>query len=333
MTTPYASFSDPVGLVRRMVASRDPSAWWSLGFAALRPLVAPVDRLWQAAERDVLGATDGDPSQPLVLVVGGSRSGTTLVYELLVATTAVSYTSNLTALFPRSPITATRRLGALARPPALVSYYGQTAGFGGTNDGFGIWDRWLGPDRYRPDPPDDAAIAAMRRFFAAWTAVFPRPFVNKNNRNTLVVAELAAALSSARFVAVRRDRRAAVRSLVRARGQIQGDVRTAWGLAAQDAGPDDLDHVDAVHRQVVEIDATLDAQLSRVAAERVTDVAYEDVCADPAAVVRAVAAMAGLDVDGDALARLPAMNPSPGPVLSSREEQRLTHLIGSAVEQ
>ncbi|MBW3606681.1 MAG: sulfotransferase [Actinobacteria bacterium] len=333
MPTPYASFIDPVGLVRRMVASRDPSAWWSLVLAALRPLVAPLDRVWEAAERDVLGAVAGEPSQPLVLVVGGSRSGTTLAYELLVATTDVSYISNLTALFPRSPITATRRLGALARPPALTSYYGQTAGFGGTNDGFGIWDRWLGSDRYRPDRPDEATAAAMRRFFAAWTAMFPRPLVNKNNRNTLVIDGLAAALPSARFVAVRRDRRAVVRSLVRARAQIQGDVRTAWGLAAQDAGPDDLGHVDAVHRQVVEIDATLDAQLSRVAAERVTDVAYEDVCADPRGIVRAVAAMAGLRVDADALARLPAMNPSPGPVLSSREEQRLTHLIGSAVEQ
>lgn len=316
-----------------MVASRDPSAWWSLGLAALRPLAAPLDRLWERAERAVVAAADDAPSQPLVLVVGGSRSGTTVAYELLASTTDVSYVSNLTALFPRSPITATRRLAALARPPALSSYYGQTAGFGGTNDGFGIWDRWMGADRYRPEPPDDTAIAAMRQFFAAWTTAFPRPFLNKNNRNTLVVAHLAAALPSARFVAIRRDHRAAVRSLVRARARIQGDVGAAWGLAARDAGPHELDHVDATYRQVVEVDTTLDTQLTSVAADRVTDVRYEDICADPRSFVRAVGAIAGLRIDHDALGRLPAMTPSRGPTLSADEERRLTQLMDSAVDR
>ena len=48
------------------------------------------------------------PRHPLILVCGAPRSGTTVVYQTLVNHLPVAYFSNLTALFPRSPLAAQR---------------------------------------------------------------------------------------------------------------------------------------------------------------------------------------------------------------------------------
>ena len=124
----------------------------------------------------------------MILVVGPPRGGTTLVYQVLAHCLDVSYTSNLMGLFPRSPITANRLCSPFlpTRPTAdFRSYYGQSSRLSGGHDGFFIWNRWLGDDRYAPRTDlSESEVAKMREFFQQWTTAFPKPFLNKNNRNT-----------------------------------------------------------------------------------------------------------------------------------------------------
>jgi hypothetical protein len=205
----------------------------------------------------------------------------------------VSYATNLSALFPRAPITAQERLGRRARTRSrdVRSYFGQTRGLFDANDAFHLWDRWLGAERYTaPDHIAPQPRHAMRRFFDAWRSRFPAPFVNKNNRNTDCMRELASALPEARFVVVRRDPLETLQSLLVARRMVQGDVRIAWGLRSRDAeGDGRRAAAQAVCDQLVEIEDRLRADIARIAPNRVVEADYAEFCARPDDLVAAAA--------------------------------------------
>jgi hypothetical protein len=291
-----ANFHDPLGLAMRLVRSGDPAALFAMLTAAGGAAATPIDVALAPAERRLMRAPK--PSRhPLVLVCGAPRSGTTVVYQTLVRHLPVAYFSNLTALFPRAPLMAQRLFGRfLARPPdEFHSFYGRTQGLAGTNDALSLWDRWLGGDRTTaPAQLDPQHRQAMRTFFAACDALFDRPLVNKNNSLNLSAHLVAECLPHARFICMTRDRRQLAQSLYRARCDIHGDARAAYGAgpprAAQDADP-----IQAVCRQAAYYDDVNARQRERLGDDCFWLVSYEEFCRDPGAVVRRVAR----DVIGD----------------------------------
>jgi hypothetical protein len=288
----HANFSDPIGLLVRMLRSGDPAARAALLREASGAMLSPLDRCLQIAERRRLRSAP--PSiLPLLLIVGAPRSGTTLVYQVLARHLPATYFTNLSALFPRAPLTASRLFlrGARAAPDSLHNYYGNTAGLTGPNDGFHIWNRWLGADRYQaPQSLSPEGVAGMRGFFAAWTAAYRRPLLNKNNRNTDCVGLLGQVLPEAVFVVVHRDPVYVAQSLLIARQHVQGDKRRRWGLRSldQEVPTDPLGHVDSVCRQITEIAGKLEADRRSLPATRVIDVHYEAFCADPTPVLETI---------------------------------------------
>jgi hypothetical protein len=295
-----SSFRDPVGLVRRMLQSGSPAARSALLRAAVAPAFAPLDLALRRREQEMIDVAP--PSdQPMLLVVGGPRAGTTVAYEVLVRTLPVSYLTNVTDLLPRSTLAGHRLLARRIRSHdrravGLDSYYGQTRGFFGPNDGFPVWDRWLGSERYRvAETVDPDARRSMRRYFDAWRNLFPDPFVNKNNRNADCVALLAEALPEARFLVVRRDPYETVESLVTARAVVQGDARHGWGLRSRDAESHDIGAVvDAVCDQIVEVERRLAAQLATLDEGRAHETTHEALCKEPDAVVSRAAELLGV---------------------------------------
>jgi len=282
----HANFRDPVGLVLRMLRSGDRAAREALVREAGQLVLSPLDRCLELIEERRLRAA-GSSMLPLVLVVGSSRAGTTLVYQVLARYLPVTYFTNLSALFPRAPLTASRLFHrrAPSSRDGLHNYYGNTAGLTGPNDGFHVWNRWLGTDRYRaPASLPEATIARMRQFFAAWTEAFGRPLLNKNNRNADCVGLLGRALPEAFFVLVRRNAADIAQSLLLARQEIQGDKRRKWGVRSydQETASDPLGYVDSVCRQVVEVERTLRRDVPTLEPARIIEVRYEEFCADPA---------------------------------------------------
>ena len=192
----YGNFRDPLGLLVRMLVSGNRAAYGALFRAAFSLGLTPLDWLLQRQEHQRLAKVDDClPRQPLVLIVGPPRSGSTLLFQTMARYADVSYLTNLTSMFPRSPITSASLFHAFDKRPkkkalskSLQNYYGQTPGLAAPNDGFEVWNRWLGDDRYHaPETLKSAMIEDMQRFFAAWTTEFDRPFLNKNNRNALCI--------------------------------------------------------------------------------------------------------------------------------------------------
>lgn len=284
----YSNFNDPAGLVYRMLRTRDPAARYALCQAGLKIPFLALDRFLKLFEARRL-RNSGNQSRPILLVVGPPRSGTTLVYQVLSEQLPVSYFDNWGAMFPSSTITASRLLKRYSKRSrsSYHSYYGNTAGFRGVNDGFHVWNRWLGNDRYSvPEDIDPDTREDMQRFFAAWSEAFGLPLLNKNNRNTFCLALLASVLENAVFVVVTREPVFAAQSLLIARKDIQGDTAVGWGLGANRprSGPE-LSPLEDVADQVRFIYGRLHDQLERVPRERVVHVRYEDFCGEPARLV------------------------------------------------
>ncbi|MEZ6124062.1 MAG: sulfotransferase [Planctomycetaceae bacterium] len=331
------NFADPFGLLKRMLTSGNRAAYAALLREGLSIAAKPADWLLSGFEQRRLKAAPTS-EHPLILIVGAPRSGTTLVYQVLAAYLDVTTPSNLTSMFPRSPLTVAKlqqRLPFSTRPD-FQNFYGQTAKLSGPNDAFHLWNRWLGSDRYQPaEALSDDVADDMRRFFAAWTSAFHRPFLNKNNRNTACIRLLADTLPQARFVVVQRNPVFVAQSLIRAREQVQGDKHIGWGLNSQspetdETSEDSLAYIDQVCQQVEDISRDLQQQLSAVAPDRILQLSYEDFCNDPQTGIQSItAAFPGLQLNpAFPLSDLNPFRVSNRSTLTEAEQQRLIRNFG-----
>ncbi len=320
------NFQDPIGLARRMLCSRNQTAWWALAREVLRCGALPLDLLLARGDRRLL-KQQRELTAPLILVVGPPRSGTTLLHQVLAATLDVCWFPNVSEVFPRAPLTATRWFGGrFRRTGGLQSFFGQTSGLTPPNDAFHIWNRWFGTDRYEPILTPQAA-AEMRNFMACWTELFGKPLLNKNNRNTLCVGLLSRALPTAHFVIASRDAADVARSLVRSREFVQGSRSRPWGLAScADRQNQEHGYIDDVVDQIASIRARLSCEISQVAPERVTVASYEELCDDPCAIVENIASRANVALRPHP-ADLSALRQSATRPLDDAEERRLADCL------
>ena len=171
----------------------------------------------------------------------------------------------------------------------------------GPSDGFHIWNRWWGDDRYQSTTtPDENACQEMVRFLDTWSSVHQKPLLNKNNRNTEFADLLARVLPNAYFVHVTREPFFNIQSLIIARQRVQGDKRVGWGLGAidnRDSG-DGLGYVDDVCDQVFAARDAVERQRATIRSDRLLDIRYEDLCRAPERVVSDIANwVPGLSVD------------------------------------
>ena len=330
-----AGFHDPVGLTKRLIKSRDPAALFAMRLAAAGPLCAPLDILLEPFERR---AYQSAPPRrlPVILVCGPPRSGTTLLLQALIQNLPVAYFDNLTALFPRSPITANRLFSrVISRSPmGFRSYYGRTDRLSGSNDGLQLWDRWLGADRSRaPSELRPEQREAMVRFFNAFEAWSGRPLVAKNNNLNASASLVAEALPDSYFLCLAREPVFLARSLLRARKEIHGREDLGYGLTPVGSRGDpveDVCHQVAFHSRLAR------EQQTRIGPARFRLVSYEGFCRDPGATLKFVTEqILHLPVPSGGFPNLPvAFEPANTPfgndVLIARLEQTLGSLHDSS---
>jgi hypothetical protein len=281
-------FHNPVGLFLRILRSGDRAALFAMGSAALGLVCTPLDLLMQVSERRrYRDATR--PELPLIFVVGPPRSGTTLVAQVLIRHLPVCYINNLTAVFPRSPITSNVLFGRWmgSKKVGYTSYYGKSRHFSGPNDALYIWDRWLGKDRSLiPTTLVEAEKKDMVAFFAAFQEVFRRPLVNKVNRLVTCAHLVAEILENSYFLCLTRDPLWLGQSLLRARLEIHGDPTLAYGISKPDLPrPEKDEGIHDVCEQVRFYEKTIEEQQRIIGRERFWIVPYESFCRSPEALV------------------------------------------------
>ncbi len=289
------NFRDPVGLLFRMLASGDATAYAVLLREFLPYLLSPLDKRWQRREKGIYDQKLRS-SKPLILVLGGSRSGTTLLYQVLARTLSVSYFTNLGQSFPRAPITMAQRwnkYGSRHRSSRYRNYYGSVAGLHSPSDGFHIWNRWFGTDRnHAPDRLEPNAIQALGHFIHAWHETIGLPLLNKNNRNAYCIEHFEQAYPDrSYYILIERDPIYVAQSLLLARETVQGHRSRPWGLGAttQDTFDSPAEEILSVCRQVDRVNDDIRTRLETIPESRKIMIRYEDFCQDPGEHIRAIA--------------------------------------------
>jgi hypothetical protein len=236
-------------------------------------------------ERRMLRAAT--PAQAIVLVVGAPRSGTSLVFELLVTRARFAYFSNAAHRFWRAPAAATHLFRNVIRDwrGSLTSSYGHIPGWGAPSEGGWIWGRWT------PEETTLTAAAAervdletMRRTIGAVSDTLAAPLVSKNVMHGVHLELLREAFPEMTLIHVRRDLADNARSILRAR-ESDGD-RAEW-ISVRPEGWDRLASEPPIvqcAQQVRLIDAQIDRDASRLGIPRL-EIDYESVCDRPREII------------------------------------------------
>lgn len=301
-----AHVNDPFGLVRRMLASGKKAASFTLWLTALGVLLTPLDKILQFVEqrlikrgdgkrgdgRDEEAATTDNRPGPFLFVCGPARSGTTLMYQVLADNLDVTYARNLTVLFSRSPVLASRlfaRRDGRAEHRNYENYYGKTSGMQAPSEANHLWNQWIDADssgfRTRLTP---AGAARMKDFLTRFSLSEKLPVICKNNNANAFADTIDAHLDNCHFICLRREPVYLAQSLLRAREEINGNIEQSYGVVDTDDSAPTSDPVVQVAKQVRYLDRLAEEQQARIGKDRFWIVAYEDFCRDPGALVERV---------------------------------------------
>ena len=296
----YGNFKDPFGLLVRMLKSGKKAAYFTLFREGVSVVFKPLNWILAPFERRKL-AKGLTSDLPLILILGGSRSGTTLLYQTLAGYLPVSYFNNLGAAFPQAPITGGLVFNRLLKRKKgdFKNYYGSVAGFNGPNDGFHIWNRWFGMDRnHIPANISGELLRDLKNFVHTWNASFGKPLLNKNNRNSICINEFEKALpNQVYYVVIKRNPVYVIQSLIQSREIVQGDKRVSWGLEVSEdhenntAADDPYGYVDEIGNQVFSVNEFLTEELKGIDAKRYIEISYESFCEFPEETVQKVSQM------------------------------------------
>ena len=167
---------------------------------------------------------------PVCFIVGPPRSGTTLLYELIVTRFECGYFTNLAKRLFRVPVAATWlcRNAMRHRSGSFDSVYGELEGNAAPSEAGRIWRYWMPyAAPYCRDEPG-LAPARMRRKMAAISRIAGKPMIVKNPILQSDMPQITGIFPTAVFLHIERDWADNARSLMGLRKNRNPDDETGW---------------------------------------------------------------------------------------------------------
>ena len=327
---------NPLGLAGRMISSGNRTALFTLWITVLGILCIPLDLLLSLRERRLLASAAATPPRPTVFLCGPARSGTTLAFQVLCRHLDVAFLRNVTALFPRSPIVASRihrRLSGAqsARPSSYRNYYGKTSGLAGPSEANHVWNRWVKPDQTGFRTKLAAAEAReAARFISAFCEIDGKAMVFKNNNMNVFADVIAAAMPDILVICLKRSPEFLAQSLLQARRDIHGSLSRGYGVQDVDNLGETDDPIASVCAQVAFLDRKARELQARIGPDRFWIVDYEEICRHPGRFVASVAGRLAIPLreGGEALAIAPI--PLHNAVRNPDEMERIRAALAAA---
>jgi len=303
--------------------------------AAVKAMRACGHLAMHQLEQRLMHAQPSD--HPTIFIIGAPRSGTSLLYELMVMRMRFAYLSNAAHRFPQTPLAASYLCKhAIERWRGnFTSRYGHISGWGAPNEGGAVWLRWLAEDGWSESQHLDREHAkALRCLTAGLSKILEAPFLNKNVMHSVRIRLINQVWPDALFIEVRRGTLDNARSIVRAQ-RAQKSYEEWWSvrpkLSQSYLGASDTVRAIA---QVVGCASDIEEDCSAIGEARLHRVHYAKLCANPRDTLDQLGAFlkkngAAISIRGDVPERFPI---SPSAVLSMQDEfamhdtlERLTH--------
>ncbi len=239
-------------------------------------------------EKWYLSHKTGDLMYPPIFIIGPPRSGTTLLYQILVARYHFAYFSNFTAQFYYAPVMAfwlAQWLIPNKQVGDYTSQYGRTTGWGGPNECGEFWYRWFprGEHVYvAPDVTPKTYLRELRSEIIGMSRVTRAPVLFKNTYNSMRIAPIVEALPEALFLVCRRDIVDTAQSILKGRENLYGTKERWMGVP-----PKEIDKIlshpywQQVVEQVYYVYRQIEKDKHRFGEERFLDIRYDELCDNP----------------------------------------------------
>lgn len=239
---------------------------------------------------------------PIIYIVGTPRSGTTLVSQLLSRYLPLGYVNNLIARFWLRPSVGIRLSQALLGKQgregiSFQSTHGLTEEIGGPHEFGYFWRHWL---RLDSAPNHHLSKEALDRLDRAGLkqvleqeilGTFGTGVIFKNVICGFHAGFLTGLHPTSLFVHIKRDPLATAASILATRRERFGSYDVWWSLKPS-TYPCGFNHADPaadVAKQVLDCRREMDEELSKEGVNHL-DVTYEDLCADPALLMKGICA-------------------------------------------
>ncbi len=264
---------------------------------AKRAIKIGVQALLQPMEAKLRRASAEALTFAPLFIIGPPRTGSTLLYQLLVRRYRFCYFSNFLNRFPKAPLA----LAALSKPfggfdagDDFSSRYGDTWGWHSPNQGRECWTAWLpeSPNALEPHAVSTAAKQRVRANVDAMQRISGRPFVNKWPPNSMRVRLLNDVFPEALFVRISRATEPTVRSILRGRQELC--QRGSGWFSVKPPGYSEIMQQRGAEEQaawqIAMIERAIDADAEVVGATRFFHAHYEDLTSRPREVLDLIAA-------------------------------------------
>ncbi len=256
-----------------------------------------ITGLWPV-ERMLLRQS-GQLREPVCFIIGPPRSGTTLIYEILVRCFNFAYISNLAHRLYTTPVAATT-IGRFLirrwqkRNGLFQSKYGHICGWGAPNEGGWWWNQWFPEDYYLDESyVNRVPIKSIRSAVAGLCKAMNGPFINKNVMHSVHMRLLDRIFPNCLFIHVYRDPAANIRSIIRAQmDPCSGATQFSRWWSVKPREWEQYKNADPTMRavaQVYHIHKNIENDTQILGTDRRLEVHYEEVCRDTQRVMNHIA--------------------------------------------
>lgn len=239
------------------------------------------------------------PEYPVVLIIGCSRSGTTLLTQILAASKSFSFPTNFLSRFAYAPQLGAMIQNMLLNPeydfrgelsdiqsnPDFSSNVGKTKGALGINEFFHFWRKFFpnhDPGHLTDEDLRKVDVVQMRKELASIESEFDQPFMSKGMMLQYNINHFAKHAPEIFFVYIKRNPRFVMQSLLLSRQKYYGSVKLWRGVKPKEYNwLATLDHYHQIAGQVLFTEKAINEQLSEIAEHRKLTCYYEDLCTNP----------------------------------------------------
>ena len=232
-----------------------------------------------------------------VFIIGLPRSGTTLLYQLLLNYFDWSYFTRWSNFFYLTPVAAYKLQRLLFPEPKHFAYASDYGRFKKVNfmstawspvEGHAIWRRWFSqfPDDAFRGNLDCTVIEEIQSMISGFSKISGKPFLNKNGVHSVRVLALSQVFPRGFFIVLKRQSQYVAQSLyiARTRRRIKQPQDNWWGTKPKEY--EYLKNLDPLRQAVGQtraIEAAMERELSCASGH--IRINYQDVCEQPAKVI------------------------------------------------